>query len=1234
MGKKSQVISTFLIGATLTTLGSNVFAVESKTTIERKMLAGQHRYETAAIVSKHGWTSAENVVLVNSEAIADALAATPFAKLKNAPILLTTQKSLTETTKTELQRLQAKNVFIIGGEGVVSSSVVKELTDMGIKVERISGQDRVSTAIEVAKNISSKEVAVVNGYTGLSDALSIAPVAADKGMPIIISSKDNLGKSSEYIKEKGIEKSYIVGGEGVVSTSVEKSLPNAERIGGINRNETNAKVLEKFYAEKEYNNVYIAKDGNPSESQLIDALSVSAVAGKEKSPLVLAGSLLNTSQKAYLENKTAKTVYEVGYGVNKSTVENIVKALGVKDVKPDPKPDPEPEKNVMSVKAINASQLKVEFGKVVDEDSATDLENYKITNEDDNKEVLLDDKTSSVELSEDKKSAVVTLKQGYSIKRNQATLKVEIKNIYLDGSKDKIDNFKKDVRILSTSIPELVSVKQVGEKEFDLTFSEPITADSNRELMSAIRVGNNQAPSEVSTIFDNNGLDANKVRVVLSSKLKDGEYDIKIKDGIYNYAGFKVEEGTKKFTSAKDESEIKAVVDKIEGNEVTLKFNKPIEDENPTKDNVQYYIDYNNSGYKLKVKSVQNDKIILTGDDLPQGKHKILVRYKSDKKDKIEDLWGNKFAEADIEYNLKGENAPTVKAEYNKYDRTIDLKFNKSVTGADDPESYVITDGDGEEVEWDEEIKCKDKGKGDREYSIDASEFEGTYKIEIVKGKIKDTTVARNSVEPITLEVEVADITPAEIKIATYGGEHGDQIFIRFSEGMRKEGNGSVLDMKNYLVDYNGKGYKALNEIEDAEIELRKDDDLVAITLPDEINTKKEVNIHVGSIADANGKFIGMSGIEVKDVKDDRDIKLCEIDNVEEPDISQPGVIAVTDANSMKVYLDREVEFINLSKIKLKLDDNTEITPISSDISESEDGDGNLVYCVELKFIEDEEKDDDDDDDVEKQEVIFNTDGSIKYNGNSSAEVIFEDGAFETVNYSESKLIKDAINKNNKAVDQMPAEMIEDAIILSGKRIELKFTEPVNVNSISADTFKVKNSTVDKVISATGEKFTDTVIICLEEETKKMEINITQKIPIRDRFDNKTSTKKLGESTAKYYGISMKGIELNKNNNAEITLTFDKEVSKDMNLDDLKSKIKIDGKDLLEEDKVIVDAEKVIITLAQPYKFDSTDLKNNKKAITIDAGAIKCEAGKDEPTGDEVHLSRAISTSVEVNEIK
>lgn len=52
------------------------------------------------------------------------------------------------------------------------------------------------------------------------------------------------------------------------------SLPGAERVSGSNRNDTNAKVIEKFYTSSSLNNIYVAKNGSGNTGQLIDALAV------------------------------------------------------------------------------------------------------------------------------------------------------------------------------------------------------------------------------------------------------------------------------------------------------------------------------------------------------------------------------------------------------------------------------------------------------------------------------------------------------------------------------------------------------------------------------------------------------------------------------------------------------------------------------------------------------------------------------------------------------------------------------------------------------------------------------------------------------------------------------------------------------------------------------------------------------------------------------------------------
>ena len=362
MKKSSKVISTLLLGATLTTMSMNVFAVESQETIKAKLLAGNNRYETAIEVSKHGWEKAETAVLVNAYALPDALAATPLAKMKDAPILLTEQDKLSDSTKAELERLAVKNVIIVGGEGVVSKEVVKTLEEMKIGTERVSGVDRIATALEVAKKVGSKQVAVVNGREGLADALSVAAPAAREGISIVLSNKDNLGATEEYIKENKIEKAYVVGGEGVVSKEVEEKLPEVERLAGADRNETNAQVLNKFYTGEEVDNIYIAKDGKANTSELVDALAIGPVAGKENSPVILAGAKLSEGQAAFLNGKKAKDVYQIGGGINADTVEAIVKALDVKEIT---------DAAIEEVKVVDTNKVEVKLSQAVDAEKTT-----------------------------------------------------------------------------------------------------------------------------------------------------------------------------------------------------------------------------------------------------------------------------------------------------------------------------------------------------------------------------------------------------------------------------------------------------------------------------------------------------------------------------------------------------------------------------------------------------------------------------------------------------------------------------------------------------------------------------------------------------------------------------------------------------------------------------------------------------------------------------------------------
>lgn len=297
--------------------------------IPEKKIIGNSRYETAAKISQSTFKTAENVVIVNSKAISDGLCATPLAKQKNAPILLTDDNKLDDKTKEEIKRLGAKNVYIIGGNSAVNESVVNELKSMKMSVDRISGNDRYKTSLEVAKRLGDvSEVALVNGNTGLADAVSIAPVAGNKNIPILLSSNNNKSQDiNKFIKDEKINKSYVIGGESVISKDLESKLPNAQRLGGKNRNETNAIIIDNFYKEEELKNIFVAKDGMKKQDDLIDALTVGVVAANENAPVVIGGKNVDDKQTQVLSNKKTKMLTQVGGNGNEGIFNKLKNVL-------------------------------------------------------------------------------------------------------------------------------------------------------------------------------------------------------------------------------------------------------------------------------------------------------------------------------------------------------------------------------------------------------------------------------------------------------------------------------------------------------------------------------------------------------------------------------------------------------------------------------------------------------------------------------------------------------------------------------------------------------------------------------------------------------------------------------------------------------------------------------------------------------------------------------------------
>ena len=153
-------------------------------------LSGLDRYATSTKVAEAWPTTPTTAILaagVGHEV--DALTVAPLAKQKNAPIILVDTAATTATIVAQFSKYTT--VYIANGTGVVSSSVETALTAAGKTVIRLGGATRYVTALNIAKALgTATSIVVANGDDEhLVDSLSIASIAAAKGMPIFLSSQ-------------------------------------------------------------------------------------------------------------------------------------------------------------------------------------------------------------------------------------------------------------------------------------------------------------------------------------------------------------------------------------------------------------------------------------------------------------------------------------------------------------------------------------------------------------------------------------------------------------------------------------------------------------------------------------------------------------------------------------------------------------------------------------------------------------------------------------------------------------------------------------------------------------------------------------------------------------------------------------------------------------------------------------------------------------------------------------
>ncbi|WP_446898484.1 cell wall-binding repeat-containing protein [Clostridium sp. LBM24168] len=681
---------------------------------------GVDRYETAAKVATANWTSdnTDSVILVNGLSYADSVSASALAKKLNAPILLTGADSLNANAKNALDTLKPKNVYIVGGTGVVSQAVEDELSSY--TVTRLSGANRYSTNLAVANKlvelgVSKDNLLVVTGQA-YSDALSAAPVAAAKGEILLLSTNDKtvMQPTYDFAKDANVT---VIGTTYSVDDATYGNLAADKRVnGGKDRFETNINILNAFDSDLKNDYLYAAtakaNGSGVNDTAFADALVASAVAGKNSAPLVLldgtsASGEATTNALGYIGTKATKTTDLQVIGGTGAVSEATVDAINQK-VNPTPNPN---DAEVSSIDTVGLNQIKVVFNQEVDSDTAEEVANYKV----DGDALTADDAVAT--LQDDDKTVLITLADA---QKQNDDVDVTVKKAILTADKSEtVPEFTQTVTFSDTTAPTVDSVSVRGNNKLDIVFSEAVKADGSDEnaalksVVSKLKI-NGKNLSSFGINYDYSELDdgieakeggyyyTDEVELYFDSKLPTGDNTLKVSDGDENAledaAGFPVAETTEDFSVDELSSapEIKSITAKDDGT-VKVNFDRPMDAKTAVK----------SSYYKINGDDIPSDAVALKEGDTQVKITKVsgLLNKNSNTisiSDDVKDAYGNHVEDDTNEsFTLEEDTTkPTVTSIYALDDDTIRVKFSKDVDAlyATNKSNYKLKDNDGTDI--------------------------------------------------------------------------------------------------------------------------------------------------------------------------------------------------------------------------------------------------------------------------------------------------------------------------------------------------------------------------------------------------------------------------------------------------------------------------------------------------------------------------------------------------------
>ena len=287
-------------------------------------IAGASRYTTNVAMTRLAFSQTDHVVLATSAKFPDALAAGAAAAKLDGALLLTDTLVLPASIATEIQRLGATTVTIVGGTAAISVEVEEAVRQLGVVVRRIGGANRYSTAAMLSAATFDAGTDTVYIATGLNhpDALAGVPAAASRGAPILLVAEGVSGSVAEELKRLKPTRVYILGGPMAVSDAVVAQVESitgvaATRLAGSNRYGTALEVSRDTFGP-DVDTVFLAP-----ETDFIDALIAGPVAHRLGGPVLLTADSLSGAVYSEIARLKPDRVIIVGSQVPDGVINDL-----------------------------------------------------------------------------------------------------------------------------------------------------------------------------------------------------------------------------------------------------------------------------------------------------------------------------------------------------------------------------------------------------------------------------------------------------------------------------------------------------------------------------------------------------------------------------------------------------------------------------------------------------------------------------------------------------------------------------------------------------------------------------------------------------------------------------------------------------------------------------------------------------------------------------------------------